>query len=237
MATQQPDVDALRASRERILERIAAAAARAGRRTEDVMLVAVSKTVAAERLRAAVAAGITLLGENRVQEAASKAPDVPGARWHLVGPLQSNKARRAVELFDVVQTVDSVDLGQRLDRIAAELRPGRRLDVLVQVNVDLDPHKAGVSTSDAAAVVEGLGGCANLAVRGLMTVGRLTTEEREQRATFAGLRTLADELRATLALGPELSMGMSDDFEIAIEEGATIVRVGRAIFGERQAPA
>src|SRR3954464_10575543 len=141
----QRDVDELRAARDAVLERIGAAAARAGRRAEDVTLVAVSKTVPADRLRAAVAAGITLLGENRVQEAASKVPDVPGARWHLVGPLQSNKARRAVELFDVVQTVDSVDLGRRLDRIAAELRGGRPLDVLVQVNVDRDPHKAGVA--------------------------------------------------------------------------------------------
>jgi PLP dependent protein len=237
VATQQPDVDELRAAHAAILERIAAAAARAGRRAEDVTLVAVSKTVPAERLRAAVAAGITLLGENRVQEAAAKVPDVPGARWHLVGPLQSNKARRTVELFDVVQTVDSAELGERLDRIAAELRPGRPLDVFIQVNVDRDPNKAGVSPSDAAGVVDGLATCANLALRGLMTVGRLTSDAAEQRATFAGLRTLSEELRASHRLGPELSMGMSDDFEVAIEEGATIVRVGRAIFGERPPPA
>ena len=196
-------------------------------------LVAVSKTVPAERLLAAVAAGLTVLGENRVQEAAGKVADVAGARWHLVGPLQSNKARRAVELFDVIQTVDSADLGQRLDRVVAELRPGRPLDVLVQVNVDGDPNKAGVAPRDAARVIDGLASCANLAVRGLMTVGRLTDDPIERRGTFAGLRELSVALKARVALGPELSMGMSDDFDIAIEEGSTIVRVGRAIFGER----
>jgi len=233
VATQPPELDELRRARSRVLERIAAAAARAGRDPADVTLVAVSKTVPAERLRAAVEAGFTVLGENRVQEAASKVPDVPGARWHLVGPLQSNKARRAVELFDVIQTVDSVDLGVRLDRFATELRPGRPLDVLVQVNVDLDPNKAGVSAADAASVIDGLAGCPNLNVQGLMTVGRLTTDPAEQRATFAALRSLSESLSARGAIGAELSMGMSDDFEIAVEEGATIVRVGRAIFGER----
>ena len=123
--------------RERVLDRIAGAAARVGRPPGDVTLVAVSKTVAPDRLRAAVLAGLTTLGENRVQEAETKVDALPGVTWHLVGPLQSNKARRAVAIFDVVETVDSVDLARRLDRLAGDGRPGGRLPVLLQVNVDL----------------------------------------------------------------------------------------------------
>jgi pyridoxal phosphate enzyme (YggS family) len=196
-------------------------------------LVAVSKTVAAERLRAAIDAGITLFGENRVQEALAKQPEVPGARWHLIGPLQSNKARRAVEAFEMIQTVDSVGLAQRLDRIAGELgRP--QVPVLLQVNVDRDPQKSGFAPDDLGAAVEGLAGLGRLELRGLMTIGREAARPDETRVTFAGLRDLRDRLRATWpGLGPELSMGMTDDYPVAVEEGATIVRVGRALFGER----
>lgn len=230
----EPEVDAFRDARARVLEAIGEACARAGRAPASVALVAVSKTVPPERLRAAVAAGLDVLGENRVQEAVAKAPEVPGARWHLVGPLQSNKARRAVELFDVVQSVDSVELAARLDRIAAELRPGRPLPVLLQVNVDGDPAKAGVGPADVAAVLDAFAALPSLDPRGLMTIGRLTSDPGEARRTFAGLRELSERLRARGArLGPELSMGMSDDYPLAIEEGATIVRVGRALFGER----
>ena len=132
-----------RAARAEVLARIAAACARAGRSPESVTLVAVSKTVPADALRDAVAAGLDLLGENRVQEAVAKVPEVPGARWHLVGPLQSNKAHPALEVFDAIESVDSVKLAARLDRLVPETRPGRRYPVLVQVNVDLDPAKAG----------------------------------------------------------------------------------------------
>ena len=159
---------------------------------------------------------------------------MPGAAWQLVGPLQSNKARRALEVFDAIQTVDSVALGERLDRLAAEVRPGVRYPVLVQVNVDADPAKAGFAPDAVEPALPALLDLPNLEVRGLMTVGRLATDPADARATFTGLRVLGEGLRSRWpALGPELSMGMSDDFELAIEEGATIVRVGRAIFGER----
>lgn len=196
--------------------------------------MAVSKTVPVERLRAAVAAGLDFLGENRVQEAAAKIPLVDGARWHLVGPLQSNKARRAVELFDVIETVDSVELAVRLDRILGELRPGSRYPVLLQVNVDRDPAKAGLDPETVAWALERIAELPRLEVRGLMTIGRLVAEPEAARPTFQALRRLGERLRRSgLPLGPELSMGMSDDFEVAVEEGATLVRIGRAIFGER----
>jgi pyridoxal phosphate enzyme (YggS family) len=187
-------------------------------------------------LRDAVAVGLTILGENRVQEAASKAPDVPGTTWQLVGPLQSNKARRALEVFDGIQSVDSVGLGERLDRLARDVRgagPDRRYPVLLQVNVDGDPAKAGFSPDDLAPALDRLAALDALDVQGLMTIGRFVTDPEAARPTFAALREASDRLRAGSVLGPELSMGMTDDFEVAVEEGATIVRVGRALFGER----
>jgi pyridoxal phosphate enzyme (YggS family) len=198
-----------------------------------VTLVAVSKTVPAERVRNAVAAGITLFGENRVQEALAKMPEVPGARWHLIGPLQSNKARRAVEAFETIQTIDSGELARRVDRIADEL--GRApVPVLLQVNVDADPRKSGFQPGDLEAVASDLAGLGGLDVRGLMTIGREVSRPEEARGTFAGLRELHGRLRGHWPrLGPELSMGMTDDYPIAVEEGATLVRVGRALFGER----
>lgn len=230
------EVAGFRHAREAVLARIAAAAARAGRNPASVQLVAVSKTVPAERLRAAVAAGYDVLGENRVQEAEGKAPEVPGPAWHLVGPLQSNKARRAIELFAMIQSVHELDLARRLDRLAAE-GPGRPpVRVLLQVNVDRDPAKAGFDPDALAAAAAELDACRNLDVRGLMTIGRLVDDPEDARPTFAALRELSSQLRERWPrLGAALSMGMSDDFEIAVEEGATIVRVGRALFGERPA--
>ncbi|MFM2105883.1 MAG: hypothetical protein RL338_915 [Chloroflexota bacterium] len=229
------------AARDRVLDRIGAAARLAGRDPGEVTLVAVSKTVPAERLAAAVAAGLTLLGENRVQEAAEKAPLLPGVTWQLVGPLQSNKARRALETFSLIQTVDSVELARRLDRISGELAIAS-FPVLVQVNVDLDPAKAGFAPGELARVLDELAGLERLRLDGLMTIGRLTSSEAEARATFRGLREVAAALRGSGSrggfggvLGPALSMGMSDDYPLAIEEGATIVRVGRALFGDRPA--
>jgi PLP dependent protein len=226
--------ESLARARAHVLERIASACERVGRDAREVTLVGVTKTVPVDRIREAVAAGLSTLGENRVQEAAAKIPSIPGAVWHLVGPLQSNKARRAVVLFDVIETVDSVDLADRLDRLAGELRPGRPLPVLVQVNVDRDPAKAGFDQRDLEASVDGLIRLRNLEVGGLMTVGREVDNPEAARPTFRALRELAERLRARWpSLGKSLSMGMSADFEIAIEEGATIVRVGRALFGER----
>ena len=224
----------LAAARERVLERIVRAAARAGRDPDAVTLVAVSKTVEADRVQAAIDAGLTILGENRVQEAATKVPATRGATWHLIGPLQSNKAGRAVELFDVVESVDSLDLARRLDRLAGERRPGSPLPVLLQVNVADDPAKAGFTPGAAAAALAEILALPNLRVGGLMTIGALVASPEAARPTFRGLRALADALRgAQPGLGAVLSMGMSDDFEVAVEEGATIVRVGRAIFGDR----
>jgi len=218
-----------------VLERIAAAAVRAGRDPAAVTLVAVSKTVPAEAVRDAVAAGITVLGENRVQEAAAKIPEVTGARWHLVGPLQSNKARRAVELFDVIESVDSVELAARLDRIVREIRPGARYPVLLQVNVDRDPAKAGFAPDALGDAVERIAELDALDTAGLMTIGRLVERPEDARSSFRRLRVMAERLRGGgRGLGTALSMGMTDDFEVAVEEGATIVRVGRALFGERE---
>jgi pyridoxal phosphate enzyme (YggS family) len=228
------EVAGLASARTAVLRRIAAACTRVGRDPATVTLVAVSKTVPPERLRAAVAAGFDMLGENRVQEAAAKIPFVPGPRWHLVGPLQANKARRAAELFDTLEAVDSVDLARRLDRVAAEVGPERPLPVLLQVNVDADASKAGLLPGGVEEVLPELLLLRHLRIDGLMTIGRLVGEAEDARPTFTALRALRDDLgRRWPALGAELSMGMSDDFEVAIEEGATIVRVGRALFGER----
>ena len=227
-------VETLASARAEVIARIDAACARAGRSPGTVQLIAVSKTVEPERLVAAVAAGLTTLGENRVQEAEAKRPGVPGATWDLVGPLQSNKARRALETFDRIQSVDSVGLAERLDRLAADVRPGERYPVLIQVNVDDDPAKSGFAPGDVGAALPALLALPDLRFEGLMTVGRFTADEGEQRSTFRALRALSVSLQASAPmLGSALSMGMTDDFEIAIEEGATIVRVGRALFGER----
>ncbi|HYN70421.1 MAG TPA: YggS family pyridoxal phosphate-dependent enzyme [Candidatus Eisenbacteria bacterium] len=229
-----PEISAIRAARALILERIAAAAARARRDPGGVRVVAVTKTVPPDRVRVAVAAGFDLLGENRVQEAAAKASAISGAAWHLIGPLQSNKARRAVEIFDVIQSVDSLDLARRLDRLAGELRPGRPLPVLLQVNVAADPTKAGFELGVVDRDLPAIIGLPALRVLGLMTIGPLGADAEASRPTFVALRELSNRLRTgDSRLGPELSMGMTDDFEVAVEEGATLVRIGRAIFGAR----
>jgi pyridoxal phosphate enzyme (YggS family) len=192
--------------------------------------VGISKTVPLDRLQAAVAAGLTAMGENRVQEATPKVAALPQVEWHLVGQLQGNKAGRAIELFDVIQSVDSVSLAERLSRLAGD----RTVRILLQVNVDADPAKAGFAPDELAGQLAGLLELPGLRVEGLMTVGRLVDQAEDARPTFIGLRHLSEELRASHdGLGAGLSMGMSDDFEVAVEEGATIVRVGRALFGDR----
>ena len=227
------EVAELAAARASVLQRIADASARAGRVAGEVTLVAVSKTVDAQRLRAAVATGLDLLGENRVQEAETKVREVPGATWHLVGPLQSNKVRRAVTTFSVIQTIDSVGIARRVAAAASEaaIAPYR---VLLQVNVDSDPAKAGFAPEALVASLDELAALDNLRIEGLMTVGRLVARADDARPTFVALRTLSDQLRRRWpGLGPTLSMGMSDDYEVAVEEGATHIRIGRALFGER----
>ena len=235
------DPAAFAAARARVLGTIGEACSRADREPGDVTLVAVSKTVPAERLVAAVAAGLTTLGENRVQEAEGKVDAVEGATWHLIGPLQSNKAKRAIAIFAVIESVDSVELAERLDRLAGEIRPGERLPILLQVNVDRDTAKAGFDPRALPAALPRLAALEHLELRGLMTVGRLVERAEDARSTFVALRELSARLRerdrgGPPALGQALSMGMSDDYQVAIEEGATIVRVGRALFGERHHP-
>ncbi len=174
----------------------------------------------------AIAAGLTEIGENRVQEARDKKPSVRGAaRWHLIGHLQSNKAKDAVPLFDVIQTVDSLALAEKIGRAADAL--GKQQDVLLEVNIGDEPQKSGVATADLDALARDVRNIAALRVRGLMSIPPVESEEQTRRY-FRQLRALGD------ALGmDELSMGMSEDFEIAIEEGSTMVRIGRAIFGSR----
>jgi PLP dependent protein len=198
-----------------------------------VDLLPISKAVPVDRLRLALAAGLRDFGENRVQEAEAKAAAVEGARWHLVGRLQSNKAGRAVELFSTIHSLDSLALARRLDRrVSEEGRP--RLPVYAQVNVDRDPAKEGFAPEALQAELAELLALSGLTVLGLMTVGRLVERAEEARPTFVRLRRLSERLRAADdRLGGGLSMGMTDDFEVAVEEGATVVRVGRAIFGER----
>jgi PLP dependent protein len=234
IAPDAAEVERLRTAREGVLERIADACARSARDAAGVTLVAVSKTVPPERVAAAVAAGYDVFGENRVQEAEGKLRAAPGARWHLVGPLQSNKVRRALVAFEMIQSLDSLELAERLDRLGADGVAGTPVPVLLQVNVDEDPGKSGFLTADLERQLPTILELPRLDVRGLMTIGRLADRAEDARPTFVGLRELSTRLRAGNArLGPELSMGMSDDFEVAIEEGATIVRVGRALFGER----
>lgn len=213
----------------RVRERIAAAARRGGRRPEDVTLVAVTKGVDAPQILEAVAAGVQDLGENRVQEAASKAAAVSaGARWHLVGHLQRNKVRQAVALFTVIHSLDGARLAADVSRRAAA-----PVDVLLQVNVAGEAQKFGVSPQQAPAVLRAIAGLPALHVVGLMTIAPLSGDPEETRPIFGRLRGLRDDLEALGIAGvtlPHLSMGMSGDFEIAVEEGATLVRIGRAIF-------
>ena len=217
----------IRANLEGVHERVARACERAGRNPDDVLLIAVSKTVEIERIRLAVAAGVKALGENRVQEAKEKVAalgrPVP---WHLIGSLQTNKARDAVQLFDWIHSVDRGELARELDRRAQQSE--RSVKVLVQVNVGEEPQKGGVEPSELKSLLDAMAGLRNLDVRGLMCIPPVAETAEASRPYFKRLRELRD------AAGLEhCSMGMSGDFEVAIEEGATMVRVGTAIFGPR----
>lgn len=235
-----PDTSSdLRARAAAVLGRIAAAAVRAGRDAREVTLVAVSKTHPASLVREAVGAGLREFGENRVQEAESKAEELGRSdapvRWHLIGRLQANKARRAARLFDLIHSVDSAALAERLERVCAE--EGReRLDVLVQVDLAREATKGGAREDELPAIVETLKACERLRLKGLMTLPPFYEDPELARPYFRRLRELRDELRDAGAFGGgagELSMGMSHDYEVALEEGATVVRVGTALFGER----
>jgi hypothetical protein len=218
----------IRANLGRVQEAVARACARAGRSPDHVLLIAVSKTMNVERVRAALEAGVAALGENRVQEAKEKIEllghPVP---WHLIGSLQTNKARDAARLFDWIQSVDRVELARELSRRAGD----RVLDVLLQVNLGEEPQKGGVAPAESKRLCEAVSGLPGLRVRGLMAIPPASTNPEHTRPYFRRLRELRDELGLE-----HLSMGMSADYEVAIEEGATMVRVGTAIFGARQTP-
>jgi pyridoxal phosphate enzyme (YggS family) len=206
--------------------RIAAACARAGRGVDEVTLIAVTKVFPASYVEEAIAAGVTDIGENRVQEAREKKPEVAGrARWHLIGHLQTNKAKDAVRLFDMIQTVDSAELAEKIARAADGAQ--KRQEVLLQVNIGDETQKSGAARSEVESLAKAIAALPSLHLRGLMAIPPVGTAE-EVRPYFRDLRALRD------AVGVEhLSMGMSEDFETAVEEGATLVRVGRAIFGSR----
>jgi pyridoxal phosphate enzyme (YggS family) len=221
---------------EEVRGRIETACGRAGRPVTEVRLVAVSKTVAVERIRQLLDCGHDLLGENRVQEALQKIPVLgSAARWHLVGHLQRNKARHAVGAFELLHGVDSERLAAEIDRRAA--RAGIRQAVLLQVNLAGEETKSGVDETGLPALLEAVAGLPNLELRGLMTIPPPADDPEKSRGWYSRLRELRERSAARVGLPlPELSMGMTDDFEVAVEEGATLVRVGRAIFGERPAP-
>ena len=221
----------------RIRERIADAAGRAGRSPEDVRLIAVSKTHPIDAVRAAADAGQRDFGENKVQEALQKIAQSADNRlkWHLIGHLQSNKARKAVGAANAIHAIDGIDLLKRVDQAASDA--GRTVDVLIQVDLALEDTKFGASVPDVATIVQAAGNCTAARLIGLMLLPPLAENPEDARPWFARLRALRDQLLESGVAAErlrELSMGMSHDFEVAIEEGATMVRVGTAIFGERE---
>jgi pyridoxal phosphate enzyme (YggS family) len=218
-----------------VRDRIAAAAKRAGRDPSSVTLVVVTKTVEPDRIREAVAAGATVFGENRVQEAKEKIEKLGRiVSWHLIGRLQTNKAKYAVKLFDLIHSVDGRELAKEIDKQAAKI--GKVQDVLIEVSIAGEAAKAGVGIGDAPDLIRETAKLRNIRIQGLMTMPPYSENPEDSRPYFMRLRDLADAIikedipRVSLQ---ELSMGMSGDFEVAVEEGATMVRVGTAIFGER----
>jgi PLP dependent protein len=222
-----------------IHERIARAAAKVHRNADSITLMAVSKTVEPERIKEAHAAGLRTFGENRVQEFESKSAalsELKDTEWHLIGHLQSNKAKKAAELFHAVDSVDSVRLAEKLNQAAAEV--GKKLDVLIEIKVGQEENKAGIplDSPELENLLRAAPQLANVQIRGLMTVPPFTESPEGARSYFRLLRDLRDQIAARKLPGIEmdvLSMGMSHDFEVAIEEGSTCVRVGTAIFGIR----
>jgi pyridoxal phosphate enzyme (YggS family) len=213
-----------------VRERIAFAAERVGRDPHEIKLVAVSKTHPASVLREAMDAGISVFGENKIQEGEGKIQELGrnGIEWHLIGHLQSNKARKAVQLFDVIQSLDSIELAQRLERICVE-EARVELPVLIQVDIAGEETKSGIPESESSKLINFLDSCERLKLQGVMVLPPFFDDPEATRPYFKRLR----ELRDKVIPNGELSMGMSHDFEVAIEEGATIVRVGTAIFGGR----
>jgi PLP dependent protein len=228
-------ISSIAANLARVRERMARAAERAGRRANDITLVAVSKTFPVEAIRAAYDAGLREFGENRVQEFEPKHAKLTDldATWHLIGHLQSNKAKRAAQLFNRVDSVDSLALAQKLDLAADD--QDKRLPVLIEVHLGGESTKSGVAETDLPALAEDISALAHLDLRGLMTVPPYSADAERVRPHFRRLRELREELIQRLARPfPALSMGMSHDFEVAIEEGATEIRLGTTLFGGRK---
>jgi len=217
----------IRANLDRVRDRVARAAERSGRQASDVLLIGVSKTVDTARIRQAIDAGVPVLGENRVQEAKEKIAELGRpVSWHLIGHLQTNKVRDALELFDVIHSLDRLDLARELDKRARAR--GRTVDTLVEVNIAGEASKGGVSPEGLGEILDAVATMPSLKVRGLMAIPPEAKDPDDSRVWFSALRKLGERYGFI-----ELSMGMSGDFEVAIEEGATMVRVGTAIFGPR----
>ena len=221
-------------------DRINAACHRAGRQPEEVTLIGVSKTFPAAVVQLGIEAGLRALGENRVQETADKIAQLAsvaalaGVTWHLIGHLQSNKVRRAIELFGMIHSVDSLKLAERISLICGEM--GRRMPILLEVNLGGESSKSGATEDEALSLCESISNLPHVVLCGLMTVPPYLDNPQDVRPYFRRLRMLRDEARRLGIVGPEftnLSMGMSHDFEVAIEEGATFVRIGTSIFGTR----
>jgi pyridoxal phosphate enzyme (YggS family) len=219
----------------KIRQRIAVAATRAGRDANSIKLMAVTKTVSPEKISQAINAGIAIFGENYVQEAKEKITALgKQAQWHMIGHLQTNKAKYAVNLFDYVHSVDRIELARELDKKAG--LTGHKMNILIEVNVSGEQTKGGVSANDALDLVKQMAPLENISVRGLMTMAPYSDNPENSRPYFSALKNLRNQIsheQIPEIQMEELSMGMTDDFEVAIEEGATIVRIGRAIFGTR----
>lgn len=227
----------IRSALSRVIEKIDCAARKSGRDPDDVRLVAVSKTVPMDRIIEAVHAGVVIFGENRVQEASEKIRDI-GSRirnknveWHLIGHLQKNKCKTAVRLFDLIHSLDSPELADMLDRHSAQI--GKKQRVLIQVKIADEDTKHGVPEKDLNRLIEHVRHLDNLELEGLMTMPPFFADPEKARPFFSRLRQLRDDAAARGVSLPELSMGMSGDYEVAIQEGSTLVRIGTAIFGER----
>ncbi len=232
-----PDAANLREALKRVRSRIAAAQARSRFAAEHVTIVAVTKAFPVEALTAGYQAGQRIFGESRVQEAAAKLPQFSQrdqCRVHLIGHLQSNKARQALELFDLIESVDTLKLLRRLDLIAGQL--GKRVPVYLQVNAGRDEAKSGFDPEELRREIATIAGAENLEVAGLMTIAPFTENEQRIRDSFSRLRRLRAEISEHIPTGKDLSMGMSGDFELAVEEGATHVRLGSVLFGRRPGP-
>jgi pyridoxal phosphate enzyme (YggS family) len=228
-------METIRKNWENLQERLVRAAERAGRNPREITVVAVTKTRAPAEIEAAIRSGIHIVAENRIQEAEAKKDQVKAAaQWHLVGHLQTNKAKKAVDLFDLVQSVDSIRLATALDTRAAQA--GRTLDILLQVNTSGVAHQAGASPDALEDLVGQVTSLSHLRIQGLMTIGALSADESVVRSCFARLRELQDQILTAFMDRVEmkyLSMGMSGDFELAIAEGANMLRLGTTLFGPR----